>query len=496
MYLIRYLVEALNPKILNTTGFFSEYSTTQNTDVYDLIISHDLDLGLYDKLNYDGLYIFCALFDNVYDYEFIYYAGFYLLKKSNYLPYYLLNEVEKMKYDKHDPIIGRNFGGRFNIRPHYGPYEIVDHPSIIKELCIEYCIQSYLELGIRGSPISGLLKGIVPKICGVDIALNTNFEGDFYHMSTDQFFEQNQNKFDMVFIDACHNIDFVIRDVMNSIKILTNNGLILLHDTYPVTREMTSPSLCSNSYLIVGFLKTKCKKIELINLPISPGLCIIHGCAEFVYGNLDNYSATVAVRDVEMANPVVDLLSRKPKVLVGTGYPSFSKLVNDVIVSSEEEIVIFMSHRVRPKDGDITKLIELLNFGYGLVGLYRFAFFGFRKQLIRQIGFFDERYIGGGWEDLDFQLRLKEADIAYYEEESVPYVAGASTWLHNESPYVFAQKWYHNTDTHTIHRLLPEKNYGYDIGSNYATTFLPHRFSVTIPGGIAARYCENKIESS
>jgi predicted O-methyltransferase YrrM len=45
------------------------------------------------------------------------------------------------------------------------------------------------------------------------------------------------NKYDMVFIDGDHSAEAVIKDIKNSLKILSHNGIIVMHDTnYPPTR--------------------------------------------------------------------------------------------------------------------------------------------------------------------------------------------------------------------------------------------------------------------
>ena len=197
------------------------------------------------------------------------------------------------------------------------------------------------------------------------------------------------------------------------------------------------------------------------------------------------YSIIIAVRDEEMAKPIIESLSPlNCEVLIGKNYPSFSKLVNDVILKAKEEIVIFCSHKVRPTINDVEKLVSLLNEGYGLVGLYRLAFFGMRKELIRRIGFFDERFIGGEYEDNDFVIRLNEANVAYYEDESVVYHSNKSTWDNSRTKKIFESKWYFTGNT--INRLLPELKFDYNLGTNdnlkdveTKNLFLPFSKSVT-----------------
>ena len=77
----------------------------------------------------------------------------------------------------------------------------------------------------------------------------------------------------------------------------------------------------------------------------------------------------------------------------GSKIKNFSHLVNSCVSSSPTETVILMSDKVRPTPDHIHKTLELLDKGYAFVGLRLFRFFGFKKELLRRIGFFDERFI-------------------------------------------------------------------------------------------------------
>jgi hypothetical protein len=175
------------------------------------------------------------------------------------------------------------------------------------------------------------------------------------------------------------------------------------------------------------------------------------------------------------------LLPYEAKIYDGTGYESFSKLVNHCIINSEYETIIICNDKLKTKPEDIDKILRLLEEGYGLVGLCKFAFFGFKKNLIRQIGFFDERFLGGGYEDNDIIARMKEADIAYYATEEVYRTPMPTTWKYEieNSPAKkhYFNKWRLNLPESII-RLLPEIN-PYDMKDcTYYTTFLSFRKSV------------------
>lgn len=165
----------------------------------------------------------------------------------------------------------------------------------------------------------------------------------------------------------------------------------------------------------------------------------------------------------------------------GTGYPSFSKLVNDCISSANTEIVIIMSDKVRPTSLHIKKMLHLINQGYGIVGLYRYAFFGLKKELLRKIGMFDERYIGGGFEDYDMTVRLIESNIAMYITEEVTYLPRQSKWNYELSYPFWCTKWKHHWNPELskipeiIERTMKEENYNYNLGPSVNTNFLPCR---------------------
>lgn len=168
------------------------------------------------------------------------------------------------------------------------------------------------------------------------------------------------------------------------------------------------------------------------------------------------------------------------KIFDGSNYPSFAKLINDCIMNSEHEIMIFSNDKARGTPEHLEKILKLLDDGYGLVGLYNFGFFGFKKDLIRKVGFLDERFVGGGYEDTDFVARLKEADIAFYYTMEVPYIQIPPSWKINWAQpnslnkIHFFNKWIEFRDRGQIvdyKRKLPEETYPYDLGEFQGTSF-------------------------
>ena len=172
------------------------------------------------------------------------------------------------------------------------------------------------------------------------------------------------------------------------------------------------------------------------------------------------------------------ILPESVKYFDGSNYPSFSKLVNSCVVSADSETVIIMSDKVLPTNDHVQKLLNLLDQGYAFVALYRLAFFGFKKELLRKIGMFDERFQGGGFEDDDFYIRLKEADLGVYITHEVPYAKGQSGWNYSLAQVHFLAKWGDILQTGEVKRYLEEETYNYKLGPSKQCDFLPWNQSV------------------
>jgi len=49
-------------------------------------------------------------------------------------------------------------------------------------------------------------------------------------ITSDKFFEENKKMFNFIYIDGCHEPDFVIRDMENSFKFLEKHGIMWMDD--------------------------------------------------------------------------------------------------------------------------------------------------------------------------------------------------------------------------------------------------------------------------
>ena len=98
--------------------------------------------------------------------------------------------------------------------------------NLIQHIIDKYNFKDYLEIGCDKNQSFSKIK-INNKI-GVD-----PIEGGTIRSTSDQFFDQNKNNFDIIFIDGLHHYSQVLKDINNSLKILNKNGFILVHDCLP-----------------------------------------------------------------------------------------------------------------------------------------------------------------------------------------------------------------------------------------------------------------------
>jgi len=121
-----------------------------------------------------------------------------------------------------------------NVNSEFKRYDVINY--VIEK----YNLVNYLEIGVfKGENIKEIKASHKD---GVDPGVEGYFPSEVnYPIPSDDFFKliegHNDIKYDVVFIDGLHHADQVSRDIQNSLKHLTPNGFILLHDCNPISYE-------------------------------------------------------------------------------------------------------------------------------------------------------------------------------------------------------------------------------------------------------------------
>lgn len=93
-------------------------------------------------------------------------------------------------------------------------------------------------------------------------------------------------------------------------------------------------------------------------------------------------------------------------------YNSFSQIINEAVIETRSEFMIFINRAALPTLDDIDLMINELCNGFAHSSIASFGLWGATKELFRRVGMMDERFIGAQGEDNDFFIRIKQLDFA------------------------------------------------------------------------------------
>lgn len=152
-----------------------------------------------------------------------------------------------------------------------------NHSDLIAEIVKQLNCQTYLELGVYDGHTLSKVSKYVNRVISVDINdIRIEKLGEFYLKNTDDFFSIFNEMVDVIFIDADHNFESVKKDFINSLKILNEFGMIILHDTDPMEERLLESRYCSDSYKMDEWIRKNYANLDVITLPISEaGLTLV-----------------------------------------------------------------------------------------------------------------------------------------------------------------------------------------------------------------------------
>ena len=98
--------------------------------------------------------------------------------------------------------------------------------KIINELIKKISGTKYLEIGCDENIVFNQIE------CSKKVGVDPN-KGGTVRDTSDNFFKNNKELFDVVFIDGLHHFEQIIKDFKNSFNVLNDNGYIIMHDLMP-----------------------------------------------------------------------------------------------------------------------------------------------------------------------------------------------------------------------------------------------------------------------
>jgi hypothetical protein len=105
--------------------------------------------------------------------------------------------------------------------------------DIINKLIKKHGYTSYLEIGAGDNDTFNRVQ--IESKTGVD---PNGISNEIIKKTSDEFFLNNSQNYDIIFIDGLHVYEQVKKDLLNSLNALNDNGTIVMHDCNPTTYEM------------------------------------------------------------------------------------------------------------------------------------------------------------------------------------------------------------------------------------------------------------------
>lgn len=180
--------------------------------------------------------------------------------------------------------------------------------DVVNFFIAEYGYTRYLEIGLDQ-----------PKNCFDLVQCKEKYSADpktgsgsnHFRGTSDDFFAQNKMIFDIVFIDGMHLADYAVRDIKNSLKSLSDNGTILIHDCNPQDEIEASPDRTTrhwngNVWQAFAYFRATRKDLLMYTVDCDEGIGIIrNGCQDLYTGSYDNYCDLVSNRQevLKLINP-------------------------------------------------------------------------------------------------------------------------------------------------------------------------------------------------
>ena len=187
-------------------------------------------------------------------------------------PYYYIKKIKKKSI--------KNFF-EYDSKP-YNRISLISlaiNQTILKKK-IENC--KYLEIGCFDNKAFDTVPLPIDQKIGVD-----PLRGGTHRMTSDEFFKDNNVFFDVIFIDGLHTYEQCSKDVINSMKFLNKDGIIILHDMLPRSKTEETQEYSGDVWKVAVDL-SKSKNIEFIIANVDQGVGLLKTTEETKYIRQEN----------------------------------------------------------------------------------------------------------------------------------------------------------------------------------------------------------------
>ncbi len=147
--------------------------------------------------------------------------------------------------------------------------------QVISKKKFENC--KYLEIGCFDNKAFDTVPLPIDQKIGID-----PLRGGTHRMTSDEFFKDNNLFFDVIFIDGLHTYKQCSKDVINSIRFLNKDGIIILHDMLPRSKTEETQEFSGDVWKVAVDL-SKSKNIEFIIANVDQGVGLLRTTEDTKY---------------------------------------------------------------------------------------------------------------------------------------------------------------------------------------------------------------------
>lgn len=153
------------------------------------------------------------------------------------------------------------------------------HRPIIAAVAASYAKPTYIEIGVWKGDCLAEVARVCGHAHGVDVSFD-RLEADvaaarLWQMTSDAFFASYDGpRPDIVFVDGDHAYEQARRDAHNALDILADEGVLFMHDSWPVFRAATERLICGGVHRVMEELHAD-ERLEVATIRRWPGLSMV-----------------------------------------------------------------------------------------------------------------------------------------------------------------------------------------------------------------------------
>lgn len=161
------------------------------------------------------------------------------------------------------------------------------HLPFLSVLLSNFSSSVSVEVGVAEGESTEILSKLSNKVFSIDMDAkcaqkikhlhNVSFINSDSWSALDSLLDDFENKVDFCFIDGNHVSEIVYGDFLRSFKLMSERGIIILHDTYPKSEEYVSEinQWCGSAFKVPNLIRANFPDLDVFTLPIHPGVTLV-----------------------------------------------------------------------------------------------------------------------------------------------------------------------------------------------------------------------------